>query len=97
MSLSLKGKDKNPYAGIPGAVLEQAGDAGVMKSRREESEMSPEDNRRYRLAAADYLHRPVTDTEVIHWAAKAQAAADLAAYGVLREAAERDRERSRSE
>ncbi len=59
--------------------------------------MSPEDNRRYRQAAADYLQRPVTDTDVIHWAAKAQAAADLAAYGVLREAAERDRERSRSE
>ena len=59
--------------------------------------MSPEENRRYRFAAADYLHRPVTDTDVIHWAAKAQAAADIAAYEVLREAAERDRERSRSE
>ena len=46
--------------------------------------MHARENRRYRRAAADYLHRGVNDGEVIQAADAAQKAADSAAYAVLR-------------
>lgn len=46
--------------------------------------MHARENRRYRQAAADYLHRPVNDLHVIQAADAAQKAADSAAYAVLR-------------
>ncbi|MDA8206381.1 MAG: hypothetical protein M0Z36_09945 [Thermaerobacter sp.] len=51
--------------------------------------MRAQDNRRYRQAAADYLHRPFDDPAVIQLAWEAAKAAELVAFEVLRAGARR--------
>ena len=55
--------------------------------------MSPIENRRYRQAAADYLSLPWDHPVVVALAWQAAQAADLAAFAVLREGAQRATER----
>ena len=57
--------------------------------------MHARENRRYRQAAADYLHRAVDDGEVVQAADAAQKAADSAAYAVLRSWTAREENRKR--
>ncbi len=51
--------------------------------------MSPTENRRYRKPAADYLGLPWDHPAVVALAWQAAQAADLAAFAVLREGAQR--------
>lgn len=49
--------------------------------------MLPEENHRYRRAAADYMRLPEDDVEVVRLAARAASLADWAALAFLRRAA----------